>query len=97
VQPSPAPYGLVASVFTRDTSKAMRAEEAEGVVFVGCAPTLPQEFLAEFAEIHGGEPGASAFEAQPPFGGTRGTGNDHREAGQAPLDSYSEWKSVYID
>jgi hypothetical protein len=42
----------------------MRAEEAEGVVFVGCALTLPQEFLAEFAEIHGGEPGASAFVAQ---------------------------------
>ena len=40
------------------------AEEAEGVVFVGCALTLPQEFLADFAEIHGSEPGASAFVAQ---------------------------------
>ncbi len=32
-----------------------------------------------------------------PFGGTKHTGNGHREAGQAALDFFSEWKSVYID
>lgn len=32
-----------------------------------------------------------------PFGGTRETGNGHREAGQAALDVFSEWKSIYID
>jgi alpha-ketoglutaric semialdehyde dehydrogenase len=32
-----------------------------------------------------------------PFGGTRQTGNGHREAATAALDFYSEWKSVYID
>jgi aldehyde dehydrogenase (NAD+) len=32
-----------------------------------------------------------------PFGGTRSTGNGHREAGTAALDVFSEWKSVYID
>ena len=32
-----------------------------------------------------------------PFGGTRNTGNGHREAGVAALDVFSEWKSVYID
>jgi alpha-ketoglutaric semialdehyde dehydrogenase len=32
-----------------------------------------------------------------PFGGTRQTGNGHREAGSAALDVFSEWKSVYID
>ena len=31
------------------------------------------------------------------FGGTRGTGNGMREAGQAGLNSFTEWKSVYID
>src|SRR3989449_3065081 len=41
--------------------------------------------------------GTIGAEGQLPFGGTRGTGNGHREAGQAALDSYSEWKSVYID
>jgi len=32
-----------------------------------------------------------------PFGGTRATGNGHREAGTAALDVFSEWKSVYVD
>ena len=32
-----------------------------------------------------------------PFGGVKNTGNGHREAGQAALDIFSEWKSVYID
>ncbi len=32
-----------------------------------------------------------------PFGGTKQTGNGHREAGIAAIDSFSEWKSVYVD
>jgi acyl-CoA reductase-like NAD-dependent aldehyde dehydrogenase len=32
-----------------------------------------------------------------PFGGTKNTGNGHREAGGAALDVFSEWKSIYID
>ncbi|HEV3484068.1 MAG TPA: aldehyde dehydrogenase family protein [Vicinamibacterales bacterium] len=32
-----------------------------------------------------------------PFGGTKNTGNGHREAGTAALDVFSEWKSIYID
>jgi acyl-CoA reductase-like NAD-dependent aldehyde dehydrogenase len=32
-----------------------------------------------------------------PFGGTKNTGNGHREAGVAALDVFSEWKSIYID
>ena len=32
-----------------------------------------------------------------PFGGTKATGNGHREAGAAALDVFSEWKSVYVD
>ncbi|MFQ5796008.1 MAG: aldehyde dehydrogenase family protein [Candidatus Bipolaricaulia bacterium] len=32
-----------------------------------------------------------------PFGGVKGTGNGHREAGQAALETYTEWKAVYID
>ena len=73
------PYGLVASIFTRDVSKAMRAMEriTTGIVYINA--------------------GTIGAEVQLPFGGTRGTGNGHREAGQAALDSYSEWKSVYID
>lgn len=41
--------------------------------------------------------GTTGAEIQFPFGGTRGTGNGMREAGQAGLNSFTEWKSVYID
>jgi alpha-ketoglutaric semialdehyde dehydrogenase len=36
-------------------------------------------------------------EIQLPFGGVKGTGNGHREAGTAAIDFYSEWKTLYID
>ncbi len=32
-----------------------------------------------------------------PFGGTKSTGNGHREAAEACLDIFTEWKAVYID
>jgi aldehyde dehydrogenase (NAD+) len=32
-----------------------------------------------------------------PFGGTKETGNGHREAGLAGIDVFTEWKSVYVD
>ena len=32
-----------------------------------------------------------------PFGGTKHTGNGHREAGTAALDFFTEWKTVYVD
>lgn len=32
-----------------------------------------------------------------PFGGTKATGNGHREGGVQALDVFSEWKSLYID
>ncbi len=36
-------------------------------------------------------------EIQLPFGGVKGTGNGHREACEAVLDMFTEWKSVYVD
>ncbi len=36
-------------------------------------------------------------EIQLPFGGTKWTGNGHREAGSTALDEFTEWKTVYID
>ncbi|HEY4580228.1 MAG TPA: aldehyde dehydrogenase family protein [Candidatus Acidoferrales bacterium] len=32
-----------------------------------------------------------------PFGGTKQTGNGHREAGSAAIEFYSEWKTLYLD
>jgi len=42
--------------------------------------------------------GTIGAEVHLPFGGTKGTGNGHREgAVWAALDVFTEWKSVYID
>jgi alpha-ketoglutaric semialdehyde dehydrogenase len=42
--------------------------------------------------------GTIGSEVQLPFGGTRGTGNGHREGGgPAVLDTFTEWKTIYVD
>jgi alpha-ketoglutaric semialdehyde dehydrogenase len=41
--------------------------------------------------------GTTGAEVHLPFGGTKHTGNGHREAGQAALDVFTEWKSLYVD
>jgi acyl-CoA reductase-like NAD-dependent aldehyde dehydrogenase len=41
--------------------------------------------------------GTIGAEVHLPFGGTKDTGNGHREAGQAALDVFTEWKSIYVD
>ena len=73
------PYGLSASIYTRDVNKAFVAmrDMYTGVFYVN-ASTIG-------AEVH------------LPFGGTKQTGNGHREAGTAALDTFSEWKSIYVD
>jgi alpha-ketoglutaric semialdehyde dehydrogenase len=73
------PYGLSASIYTRDVNRAFAAirDLYTGIVYVN-APTIG-------AETH------------LPFGGTKQTGNGHREAAVAAIDFFSEWKSVYID
>lgn len=73
------PYGLSASIYTRDVNRAFAAirDLYTGIVYVN-APTIG-------AETH------------LPFGGTKQTGNGHREAAVAAIDFFSEWKSVYVD
>ena len=41
--------------------------------------------------------GTTGAEVHLPFGGMKQTGNGHREAGQAALDVFTEWKSIYVD
>ncbi|HXF98029.1 MAG TPA: aldehyde dehydrogenase family protein [Gaiellaceae bacterium] len=41
--------------------------------------------------------GTIGAEVHLPFGGVKETGNGHREAGQAALDVFTEWKAVYVD
>lgn len=41
--------------------------------------------------------GTTGAEIHLPFGGTKGTGNGFRDSGQAAIDVYTEWKSIYVD
>ncbi|GHH99336.1 aldehyde dehydrogenase family protein [Neobacillus kokaensis] len=41
--------------------------------------------------------GTTGAEIHLPFGGTKGTGNGHRDSGTASLDVFTEWKSIYVD
>ena len=53
-----------------------------------------REIEAGIVYINGPTIGA---EVHMPFGGVKGTGNGHREAGRTGLDIFSEWKTVYLD
>jgi alpha-ketoglutaric semialdehyde dehydrogenase len=53
-----------------------------------------RDLQAGITYINAGTIGA---EVHLPFGGTKDTGNGHREAGQAALDVFTEWKSIYVD
>lgn len=63
-----------------------------------------QDVNAAFRAIEGLDTGITYINAstigaeiQLPFGGTKGTGNGHREAGTAALEIFTEWKAVYVD
>jgi len=53
-----------------------------------------RDFETGIVYVNAGTIGA---ETHLPFGGWKETGNGHREAGHAALDTYTEWKSVYVD
>jgi aldehyde dehydrogenase (NAD+) len=61
---------------------------------VNRAFTAMRDIFSGLVYINHGTTGA---EIQFPFGGVRGTGNGHREAGQAALEVFTEWKSIYVD
>jgi acyl-CoA reductase-like NAD-dependent aldehyde dehydrogenase len=53
-----------------------------------------QDIFTGILYINAGTTGA---EIHLPFGGTKGTGNGHREAGTAAMDFFTEWQSIYVD
>jgi aldehyde dehydrogenase (NAD+) len=53
-----------------------------------------RDFETGIVYVNAGTIGA---ETHLPFGGVKETGNGHREAGHAALDTYTEWKSIYVD
>ncbi len=53
-----------------------------------------RDFETGIVYVNAGTIGA---ETHLPFGGTKQTGNGHREAGHAALDTFTEWKAIYVD
>jgi len=61
---------------------------------VNAAFRAMRDFETGIVYINAGTTGA---EVHLPFGGWKETGNGHREAGHVALDTYTEWKSIYVD
>jgi aldehyde dehydrogenase (NAD+) len=91
-----------ALIRVRDFDEAIRV--SNGIAFglsssiftadVNKAFRAMRDLQAGITYINAGTIGA---EVHLPFGGTKDTGNGHREAGQAALDVFTEWKSIYVD
>ncbi len=61
---------------------------------VNAAFRAMRDFEAGIVYVNAGTTGA---ETHLPFGGWKETGNGHREAGHAAIETYTEWKSIYVD
>ena len=96
-------FGPVVSVLEcRDLDHAI--EIANGVKFGLSASIYTRDTNRAFHAMEDVQTGifyvnASTIGAEVhlPFGGTKSTGNGHREGGTQVLDVFSEWKSVYVD
>ena len=96
-------FGPVVSVIPCDDLDSA-IEVGNGVVYGLSSAIYTQDVNSAFRAMRDMNTGifyvnASTIGAEVhlPFGGTKQTGNGHREAGQAALDTFSEWKSIYID
>jgi aldehyde dehydrogenase (NAD+) len=96
-------FGPVVSVMKcRSVEEAI--EIANGVEYGLSAAIYTQDINRAFAAMRDLYTGifyinapTIGAEVHLPFGGTKNTGNGHREAGVAALEVFSEWKSCYID
>jgi alpha-ketoglutaric semialdehyde dehydrogenase len=61
---------------------------------VGTAFRAMRDLRAGLVYVNAGTIGA---ETHLPFGGMKQSGNGHREAGHAALDTFTEWKAIYVD
>jgi acyl-CoA reductase-like NAD-dependent aldehyde dehydrogenase len=96
-------FGPVVSVIPCESFEAA-IEIGNGVRYGLSASIYTQDVNRAFVAMREMETGifyvnapTIGAEVHLPFGGTKETGNGHREAGVAALDTFSEWKSVYID
>jgi acyl-CoA reductase-like NAD-dependent aldehyde dehydrogenase len=91
-----------ALIRVRDFDEAIRV--ANGVEFGLSSSIFTRDVNRAFRAMRDLETGITYInagtigaEVHLPFGGTKHTGNGHREAGQEALDVFTEWKAIYVD
>ena len=96
-------FGPVVSLLPFDDFE-QAVEIANGVVYGLSASIYTQDVNRVFAAMRDLYTGIVYINAPTigaeihlPFGGTKQTGNGHREAGIAGIDVFTEWKSIYVD
>ena len=89
---------------SRATGSTTRSQIANSVAYGLSGAIYTRDVNAAFTAMRDVESGlfyvnapTIGAEVHLPFGGIKGTGNGHREAGTAALDVFSEWKSIYVD
>jgi alpha-ketoglutaric semialdehyde dehydrogenase len=96
-------FGPVTAVIPADDlPDAMRI--ANGIEYGLSAAIYTEDIAAALTATEGVEvglfyvnAGTIGAEAHLPTGGMKASGNGHREASIAAIDSYTEWRSIYID
>ena len=85
------PYATEFAAATASSNPATGISAVVGPKISSCAM---RDLQTGITYVNAGTIGA---EVHLPFGGMKETGNGHREAGQAALDVFTEWKSIYVD
>jgi acyl-CoA reductase-like NAD-dependent aldehyde dehydrogenase len=96
-------FGPVVSIIPCDDLEDA-IEIANGIEYGLSSALYTKDVNKAFAAIRDLETGITYINAPTigaevhlPFGGTKATGNGHREGGIGAIDFYTEWKSVYVD
>ena len=95
-------FGPVLSVIEVDAREAIAVENKDALRPLGSdLHPRHQRGLRAMRDLTTGivyvNAGTIGAEIQLPFGGTKGTGNGHREAGLGALEFFTEWKAIYVD
>jgi aldehyde dehydrogenase (NAD+) len=96
-------FGPVVSIIPCDNLE-QAIEIANGIEYGLSSSLYTKDVNKAFAAMRDLETGITYINAPTigaevhlPFGGTKATGNGHREGGIGAVDFYTEWKAVYVD
>jgi aldehyde dehydrogenase (NAD+) len=96
-------FGPVVSIIRCDNLEHA-IEIANGIEYGLSSALYTKDVNKAFAAVRDLETGITYINAPTigaevhlPFGGTKATGNGHREGGIGAVDFYTEWKAVYVD